>query len=387
MSQGVGLLTVAEEPTRRLLILGGGWSERGGIANRTRLLAREFARRGWDVRVVGRAGTRKRFSLEREPGVRIVDVPGFGRPLIGAPLYIVVVVGSMLTWARRAVAVFCLQLSSPLTAASLGSLFTGVPVIASTTSVGEFSEVRYLEAARTAPLRRRFARRARWLVGQTEEAARELRRIASPGHVTVLPTPVAVPDNVAPLPGEKRVAYVGRLSTEKHLPELLAAWRKVVHDHPDARLDIVGDGGSYRDVEEQLREIVANDVELQKTVRFLGHVPGVRYLLRGIDVFVLPSRTEGMSNALLEACAEGRAIVASRIPGNVAVLGDDYPLYVPPGEAGPLADAISMLLSQPGLASECARRSRTAGEHHAVGLVVDRLIALISETPESGRSS
>lgn len=367
---------------RQLLLLGGGWSESGGIANRTRLFAREFARRGWEVRVIGRAGTERRFQLHRESGMVVLDVPGFGRPAVGGLLYLAVVVPSMMTWAARSTLVFCLQLSSPLTAASLGALLTRVPVVASTTSTGEFSEVTYLESSRTAPLRRWFARRATLLLGQTEAAASELRRLVAANRVHVLPTPVEIPREVHPLPGRGLVVYVGRLSSEKHLPELLAAWREVISVCPSARLQFVGSGGAYRSIEEDLRKAVSADTQLRQTVTFAGHVTDVRRLLREADIFVQPSRTEGMSNALLEACSEGRAVIATRIPGNTAVLGVEYPLYVPPGDVAALAEALLLVLTDHKVAAEAARQAREAGCAHAVDVVVDRLISLLHRGPE-----
>ena len=71
-----------------------------------------------------------------------------------------------------------------------------------------------------------------------------------------------------------------------------------------------------------------------------GWVPSVEPYYRANDVFVLPSREEGMSNALLEACAHGRVVVASDIPPNRAVLGDDYPLLFPVGSIEALADRL-----------------------------------------------
>lgn len=334
--------------------------------------------------MISRAGTERKFRLHREPGLVVLDVPGFGWPAVGGPLYLAVVVPSMMTWAARSTFVFCLQLSSPLTAASLGALVTRVPVVASTTSIGEFSEVAYLESSRTASLRRWLAGRAMLLLGQTEAAASELRRLVAAERVDVLPSPVQLPQETHPLPGLDRVVYVGRLSSEKHLPELLEAWLEVVSVRPNARLQFIGSGGAYRSVEEHLREVVSADPQLWQTVSFAGHVTDVRRLLRAADVFVQPSRTEGMSNALLEACSEGRAVVATRIPGNTAVLGADYPLYVPPGDVTALAEALLLCLTDPVLAAEAASRARDAACEHAVDRVVDRLISLVHRSSERG---
>lgn len=367
------------EKRQRIVVIGGAWTESGGISNRTRLFARELAARGWDVRIIGRAGTRTSFLRYREPGIRVVDVPGFERPLLGAPVFVFVALISMLTWARGAKAILCFQLSSPLVAASIGSFITGAPVLAATTTSGEFSEVAYLERSRLAVPRVWFARRAAWLLGQTDTASAELRRIAPHSRVATLPTPVEVPETTVPLPNEDRVAYVGRLSEEKHLLELLDSWEQIVRHRPRATLILVGEGGSYRSVEAALHARVADSADLRRTVRLTGHVSAVRGYLQSIDVFVLPSRTEGMSNALLEAAAEGRAIVASRIPGNVAVLGEDYPFYVEPGDVDAMAEIILRLLDNRELAAHSAHLARFAAESHSVAEVTDRLLRLIAD--------
>lgn len=367
---------------RRIVVIGGGWSEGGGISNRTRLVAREFARRGWNVTVFGRAGTRHLFQVNRQPRIWALDVPGFRRPAIGAPLFVATVVTALAGLAglrriRPVGGIVCFQLSSPLTAGALGGLLLNAPVVASTTSSGEFSEVTYLQTRRSAAVRRWTARRAAFLVGQTEEAAKELRELTTEHRVAILPTPVDVRPDVFPLPNRGRVAYIGRLSEEKHLPELLEAWRGVAVERPIARLYLVGAGGAYRSIEDDLRARVAHDDVLSKSVELTGHIDDVRSFLRTVDIFVLPSRTEGMSNALLEAAAEGRAVIASRIPGNVAVLGERYPHYVAPGSVEELRHELLRLLQDPALAAESALAARSAAEDHAIERVVDRLLELL----------
>lgn len=361
----------------RLLLFGGGWTEAGGIANRTRLLSREFASRGWEVRSIGRAGTLGRLAVHREERIVAVDVPGFGRPWLGGSVYLFM--GSLLglAWGRRTTVALCLQLSSPLTVASAAALACGFPVIASTTTSGEFSEVAYLERSRLRFVRRWFAARARWLIGQTAATTQELEQITDPSRIAVVPTPVVVPASTVPLPRAGRVAFVGRLSEEKQLAVLLAAWRAVVESQPHARLHIVGAGGGFRSAERQLRALVYSDPRLRETVTFKGEIEDVRSFLSEVDVFVLPSRTEGMSNALLEACAEARAVVATRIPANVAVLGPQYPHLVASGSTDELAAAIGSLLSDADLADESSRLARAAAEEHSVTTIVDKLESLI----------
>jgi glycosyltransferase involved in cell wall biosynthesis len=144
------------------------------------------------------------------------------------------------------------------------------------------------------------------------------------------PNPVDVPAEAPPLDGAPRAAFAGRLSVEKNLFLLLDAWRGVVAEIPQAHLTLFGEGGSFRSIEDELRRRVYSDPVLKQSVSLPGWVDDSASALAGSDVFVLPSSEEGMSNALLEACALGRVIVASDIPSNRSVLGGDYPFLVPP---------------------------------------------------------
>jgi glycosyltransferase involved in cell wall biosynthesis len=69
-------------------------------------------------------------------------------------------------------------------------------------------------------------------------------------------------------------------------------------------------------------------------------VDDVGPLLQAFDVFVFPSRTEGMSNSFFEACGHCRVIVASDIPGNRAMVGEHYPLLIEPGDPEVLAASL-----------------------------------------------
>jgi glycosyltransferase involved in cell wall biosynthesis len=87
--------------------------------------------------------------------------------------------------------------------------------------------------------------------------------------------------------------------------------------------------------------------------------------LAGIDVGVLPSRAEGMSNALLEFMAAGRPVVATRVGANAQVLADGkHGLLVPPGEDELLADAIGQLVRDEQLANCFADSARRHVEDH-----------------------
>src|SRR5262249_56746103 len=101
------------------------------------------------------------------------------------------------------------------------------------------------------------------------------------------------------------------------------------------QLVIVGDGPLRESLAGQARTLGVED-----SVRFEGTVADVRPVLAAMDVFVLPSRAEGMSNALLEAMAAGRPVVATAVGGNTEVVTDgETGLLVPPANPAAIARA------------------------------------------------
>jgi len=111
------------------------------------------------------------------------------------------------------------------------------------------------------------------------------------------------------------VVCVSKARYEKGLDVLLQAWKLVQEQVPTARLVIVGGGP----IQDQLEEM-ARALEVTKSVEFAGlqsDVPG--QLRRGL-IGILPSRWEGMPNALLEAMASGLACIATRVSGSEDVI-------------------------------------------------------------------
>jgi glycosyltransferase involved in cell wall biosynthesis len=94
-------------------------------------------------------------------------------------------------------------------------------------------------------------------------------------------------------------------------------------------------------------------------LHFLGHREDVRDLLSVYDIFVLPSLSEGMPLALLEAMAAGVPAVATRVGGVSEVIENGKTgLLVPPGDSRALADGIATLLENPALATELGEAAR-----------------------------
>ncbi len=210
-------------------------------------------------------------------------------------------------------------------------------------------------------------RRTQWLAGvtlwllkrpgvmllptSTRMRAYLLRHGFPASHVVVLPNGVDVATyrsaaHVISMRTEMSsltVLCVSRLRFEKGLDVLLQAWPAVRAAEPRARLQLVG-GGDLRAQLEQL----ARALGIEDSVHFVDHVSDVRPFLAAADIFALPSRWEGMPNALMEAMACGLPCVATRVSGSEDLIRDgESGLLVPPNAPVTLAAALISLLRDP----------------------------------------
>ena len=143
---------------------------------------------------------------------------------------------------------------------------------------------------------------------------------------------------------------VAALFRRKGIDVLLDALARLADDGLRPALWIAGEGPARPALEKQSREL-----GLDHQVRFLGERSDVADLLAACDVFVLPSRQEGLGVAALEAMAAGRPIVATRVGGLAeAVVDGGTGLLVPPDDPAALADALARLLRDPALRARLA---------------------------------
>ncbi len=152
-------------------------------------------------------------------------------------------------------------------------------------------------------------------------------------------------DAVAPteeLPPGRRplLGALGALTPEKGQRVLLEAWARAAPAFPEGLLVLIGDGPCRPALERRCREL-----GLEGQVLFAGFQPQGAAWLRRLDLFCLPSLSEGFSSALLEAMACGLAVVATRVGGTPeAVIEGETGRLVSPGDSEPMAAAIQALL-------------------------------------------
>lgn len=153
-----------------------------------------------------------------------------------------------------------------------------------------------------------------------------------------------------------RAIVVSNLIHYKGHEYFLRAWPAVLAQFPTATALLVGDGP----MRERL-ESMARALGVERSVTFLGTRNDVPALLSASDVFVHPSLQEGYSNAILEAMAAGRPVIAARVGGNVEAIADgETGLLVPPASAEALAAGMLRVLSDPSFAATLGAHAEAA---------------------------
>lgn len=154
------------------------------------------------------------------------------------------------------------------------------------------------------------------------------------------------------------IGTVGRLEPRKGTDTLLEAVAALGPEHPHAMLVVVGEGPLRGELGAR-----AERLGIASRVRFLGDRADVDEILAALDVFVLPSRTEGMSNALLEAMAMALPVVATAVGGTPEVIADGRSgLLVPADDPAAMAAAVGRVLADPARSNALGESARAVVE-------------------------
>jgi glycosyltransferase involved in cell wall biosynthesis len=156
-------------------------------------------------------------------------------------------------------------------------------------------------------------------------------------------------------PDGKLIVLVGNMHSDvKGHPWLIAAAQEIVHEYPQTGFVFAGDGEMRGELERNVAER-----GLQKNFSFLGRRSDIPEILACCDIAVLPSKAEGLPNAVLEYMSAGLATIASNVGGNVEIVIDrETGLLVPPQDSAALASAILQLLRDEELRLALARNGR-----------------------------
>jgi glycosyltransferase involved in cell wall biosynthesis len=178
-------------------------------------------------------------------------------------------------------------------------------------------------------------------------------------------------------PDTPLVAVVSRLTRLKGLEDFLEAVARISPRFPDARFLVVGETNpQHRPYLDELKSLAAR-LGVGDRVIFTGLRSDVPALMASVNVSVMPSLNEALSNVLLESMAAGAPVVATRVGGTPEALTDGRTgLLVPPADPTALAGSIARLLEDGQLA---ARLGRAARQTIADRFSVDRMVKTTEE--------
>lgn len=249
----------------------------------------------------------------------------------------------------------------------IAALLAGVPVIIS-------NELTHKNQAPTAlrrfrdrllhPLNGYLNRFTDHIICRSEPMRREWEKPILKDRMSVIPAPFdldLLKTHSGPRSRESRltkgpwvVGIVARLTEEKRHCDLFQAFAEVVRTFNDAKLLIVGDGEKRKEL-----EALTKEKGLLDKVEFAGFQEDVLPYLERMDLFVLPSRTEGTPLTIFEAMARELPIVATNVGGIPDIVQhNETGLVVEPGRPSELARAISRMLSNPEKMRAMGRKAR-----------------------------
>jgi len=164
------------------------------------------------------------------------------------------------------------------------------------------------------------------------------------------------------------VTCVAEFTSTKNHAFLLAAWRKVTREERRTHLLLVGEGKLKRAMERKVK------VESIHNVHFIGFRKDVPQILQASDIFVLPSRREGLPRSIMEAMAAGKPVVATDVRGSRDLVEHGVTgLLVELGDVEGLAQALLQLIRDPKLREKMGRAGRAKIQNYSLERVLDEM--------------
>ena len=362
----------------------------GGAERQAEKLAAELGGRGLNVTVLTPRKDDASPEQEACDGYRVIRLPnwvrGAGRWFPG--LLLVNLWWSLRQHLRTADVVHCHIGSVETIWVGLLARWWGIPSLCKAATahdrsdLGELSRVGWLSRIVSYAGPAAFTR---W-VATTRAVKLALERAGvEDSRICVIPNGVAIRE-LREIVDVRRFLYLGRLSRNdrRDIPGLLHAFDRFADTRGDAELMLVGGG----DLLDSTRDRAARCTNARR-IGIVGQDDPEKWI-SWADVLVLPSRVEGLSNALLEAMARGIPCVAYDVPSNREVLDDGKAgVLVPVGDVDALARAMQRLAASSAEAADIGRRGwERARETYSIDQVAsahESLYRTLSSAPSKAR--
>jgi len=372
----------------------------GGAERQAEILAQKLVEKGIHVTVLTGRWNRKSHRREVVNGVRVFrSFSTFGLicaertwtfRLLGVATYMMSLGFNLLFHGREFDLIHVHQVLYPaFISVLIGKKIIRKPVIAKVSCSGMTSDIVNLKRFPLGSFQLDcIMKDLDFLISVNREAVNEFSALGYPRErIRNIPNGVRIPShqNVRDATDVVVLTMV-RLEEQKGIDVLLQAWSRAAGLKRNLKLSIVG-GGSREGVLKNLAE----KLRVKDSVVFKGEVQNGEFYLRQSNIFVLPSRAEGMSNALLEAMSVGLACIATNISGNVELLEEGSEtqiakgafevtsrgVLVNPEDAEGLSKAIVCLAGDRQLRERLGRNARKhAEENYSIDLIADRYIRL-----------
>jgi glycosyltransferase involved in cell wall biosynthesis len=204
------------------------------------------------------------------------------------------------------------------------------------------------------------------------------------------PGPTDVRERFGLRPEDQVVGFVGRLTRDKGVPELIDAFDMIVEAEPKTHLLLVG---WFDDAEDALSEDVRTRIESNPQIHMTGLVEFTAPYYRAMDLMVLPTWREGFPNSVLEAAATGIPVITTESTGaRDSVVPEVTGLLIPPGYPVAIAEAVLKLLRDTERRRRMGKAARAWVQEHymderVLGLTVAYYRSLLDSSTDTAYRS
>lgn len=367
------------------------WPDLGGAQVQLRSLSRQWALDGHDVTVLTCRWSKPWKHDEVVDGYRVIRLPVMNVRFLGTIRFVL----QVRRWLRANRGDFDVVMVSMLKHAAYAAAAVGrrdgFPVFLKSWGAGDSGDMAWQQSARMGRWIRRRTLDVAAVFAPSQAVAEEIRSAGYP-NVVLIPNGVAVPSSPwngaetrqwrrrLGIPDRTTLLTTGRLSPEKGLEDLLRAMPAILARRHDVQLVMVGDGPSRRQLEAQAKQLGVSE-----RVLLVGAKPDVEPFLRAADLYLLPSRFEGLSVALLEALALGVPALASDTPANLGILPREFlPLFATADPVDLAAAALGRLEQLDTLGARLTEARTRVAKHFGIHAVAKMHLEQFARTTAHG---